>query len=56
VGPRHGKKGPPWWVLGIFRKVGLFLLACLVGFVILILAMIPVLFAIWQLMLYAAKQ
>jgi hypothetical protein len=40
----------------VARKVGTFLLAVLVGFAILILVTLPLLWLIWQLMLYAARQ
>ena len=36
--------------------MGTFLLAVLVGFVILILVTLPLFWLVWQLMLYAARQ
>jgi hypothetical protein len=38
------------------RKVGTFLLAVLVGFGILVLVTLPLLWLVWQLFLYAARQ
>ena len=47
---------PPWWIREIARKIGVFILACLVGFGIMLLVIAPVLWIAWLLLLYAARQ
>lgn len=46
----------PWWIPETFRRIGVFLLAVLVAFTILVLITLPLAFAMWLLLKYAAGQ
>lgn len=46
----------PWWIWEGLRRVGLFLLAVLVMFVVFLMILLPALVAVWWLLRYAARQ
>ena len=46
----------PWWVWEALRRIGLLLLAILVMFAIFLMILLPAIFAVYELLKYAAAQ